>query len=272
LWEQNPTVGAEHFITAATLARGLLKTDDANVRASALALGANGAMALWSQGRRPLALELTQAFSEAAENTCGRNDPVSEANCLTARAAFQHQLAWADDPRAVALLEEVRHREAAALEREPDSSTVLHDALWAAFEQGDFVTASRLAERLREHHLNDDLELGDLATVLSGRELPTDSDPTSNTAPLLLARALQDAAHGRFAEAAINLHAIEYETVWYQMSWTPHPRPALTLPAGAQPAFETFLTDFTGAYGEADAKKLGASIEALATAFEQLAP
>lgn len=164
-------------------------------------------------------------------------------------------------------------RQAAAFEAEPDSTTVLHDAMWMAFERGDFAAASRFAERLREHHSPDALGLGSLATVLAGQPLdPTAEDDEANSTPQALARALQAAANARFAEAAKTLRGIDHATSWHQLSWTPHPKPALVLPEKARPAVEKFLNDFTRAYRDAEHAKPGQSIDALADAFDALAP
>lgn len=264
-WERDPAVGAAKFVEAATLATALLREDAVSAE-SALPYGANGALALWSLGRRAAALELTRVFAEAARPQCARSDASGERLCLSVRTSYFQLLSWSDPVAAQALLDDVVSREARLLARSDDSSTVLHDAIWATFERGDFEGCRRLAKRSQTQET-----ITFLAAAMVGDFTPlTESPPEVADPPVLLAQAIAAVAQGRPHDAAHALRDLEPDRLWVQLSWPAQPRPSVVLPPAARPAFERFLADFTRAYGDADQQALAASVEAWAAALDAL--
>jgi hypothetical protein len=150
----------------------------------------------------------------------------------------------------------------------------MYDSTQFFLEQGLYAQA---VERARALRLSESaawgVDLGPLAAVLAGDLAEVDAwaelAETSQTSGQL-ALGLRDAARGQYAEAARRLRAMDKEHLWYDLSWTAHPKPGLKLPEAAQPAFERFLETFTRAYGDADMKALGESVDTFAAELEKL--
>lgn len=263
-----PRRSAELSVASARRARALLGEDSAYF-VSALQYGSLGVTGLWGLGRRAEALELAQAFADAAQAHCGQRGVDAARSCQAAVDSLALQLSWSGDPRAEGLRAEATRREAQLLARSPDSRVLLLNATFAAFERGDFQRSAELGARLRDlEALDSGVDL--LAAVLAGREphapLPVDDgDPMT-----LLASALSSLSRQDASGAATRLRAIARPHLWFQLDWTPHPAPALEVPAPARAAWVRFLDDFTRAYGAADEAALNQSVVTFADALEAL--
>lgn len=273
LWTREPKEGAQHFVLAAELALTLLDEGDPTIRRSALGYSFNGTVARWSQGRRREAAEMSARFYEAARPLCDEEDNLSLRSCLSALTGYLVFLSWDDDPRAAPLLNKALEVEAKLLSRNTDSTSGAYDSMLFAFERGDFAAASTRALALRAETPTWTDELGPLAAALAGDLDTVDSwaeltGEGTTGAPLALA--LTEAARGHFTQAAAHLRRIDRARLWYDISWPPHAVVGLRMSPRAQPAFDVFLRDFTSAYGEADMKRLGDSVESFAQALESL--
>jgi hypothetical protein len=271
LWPHDPEAAAPRFIESARLSRTLLASSEPRIRDFVLSHGYNGTAALWSQGRRDEAAELSRAYFEASKPVCLQDDARARRGCLSALGSYLTFLSWADDPEAPAMLERAQALQADVLERDADSASLRFDAMLFAFENGDFQTASLHSKWLRAHDSESwAVEMGPLAAALAGDLAGVDGWSESSAGGAQLGRALRDVSRGDFGAASRALRAIDQKLLWYQISWTPHPKPALVVPPAARAAFERFMRDFTRSYGAADMKALGASVDAFAAELDAL--
>jgi len=273
-WGRDPLLGRKLFIDAAQGVLPLIDSEVTVVRQNALMRGVNAVTAIWSEGRLRDAAALAKRFYEAAAVDCRDTTLTAQRTCLVPVASYAAVVGWVDSPDAQQVQQQALAVEAFVHAHDVDSLAGLYDATLMYLEQGLYVEATSRAHALR---LSDQAtwgrEVGPLAAVLAGDLAEVDA-----WAPLMagaetggpLALGLREAARGRYPEAARQLRAVKGARLWYDISWTAHPRPRLELPVEARPAFERFLTDFTRAYGAADMEALSGSIEALAVALEAL--
>ncbi|MDP1823611.1 MAG: serine/threonine-protein kinase [Archangium sp.] len=274
-WQRDPQKGRQLYLDAAETAAPLLTSPDVRVRHAALTAGSNAPAALRAQGRLPEAVDLSRRFYEAAAPDCASRTLNGQRACMLPLANYAAVLAWAERPEAAAMRERALAVDAFMYTHDVDSTSMLHDSMALHLELGLFAEATQRARRLRESESAPwGVEMGPLAAVMAGNLAEVDAwEPllgqSQSAGPLALG--LRDAARGQYAGAARHLRAVKTERLWYDISWTPHPAPALELPEAARPAFSRFLGDFTRAYGTADMKGLVESVEGLAAALEALA-
>lgn len=273
-WAHEPELGRKLFIEAAEVVSPLLDSADQTERRNALQRGANAVAALWSAGRVPEAAAMARRFYQAAAPDCAEQTLPAQRTCLLPAATWASVVGWVDAPEAEAVRKVALDVEAFTHSHDVDSNTSLFDSVLLFLEQGLFAEANQRARTMREGTSAAwALEVGPLVAVMAGDLAEVDAwEPllSSSESGGPLALGLRDAARGQYAAAARHLRAVKQERLWYDISWTPHPAPALEMPPAARPAFERFLGDFTRAYGAADMKALGASVDALAAALEAL--
>lgn len=275
LWSTESTRAQRYFIEAAEAATPVLTSGSARLRREASSRGANAVAALWAQGKHDAAYATAKLFYEAMERDCAAPEWADHRACLLPLSTYVGVLAWRGDAAYDALLEKLINAERILFNRQPDSVAMQYDSVVLFVEHGLYAEAAARARRLRQGDAAaSGIEVGPLAAVLAG-----DLDEVDAWRPLAadavtagqLAFGLREAARGDYAAAARHVRAVDAARLWFDVSWTPHPRPALKLSPEAQPAFERFLTDFTKAYGLVDMKGIAGALQQLAADFDVLA-
>lgn len=264
-----PRRSAERSVAAALEAQRVVTAPGDSSKAGALAFGSLGVSGLWGLGRRDEAMRMAREFAEAARPLCSRKDDARR-TCQLALDSYRQQLAWRGDPAAVPLEAEVVALEAELSTRSPGSRVLLQNMTYAAFERGDFKTSARAGLQLLELGETTTGRLGVLAAVLDGQALPDQPSLDPEEPVVHLATAFSRVSSADWHGAAQALRATAQPDLWFRVSWTPHPKPALTVPPPARPAWDRFVAEFTRAYGEADSPALERSLLELAAALEAL--
>jgi eukaryotic-like serine/threonine-protein kinase len=273
-WGAEPERGRALFIEAAETVLPLLDSPTQWERRTALRRGANAVTATWAGGRLKEAVALSKRFYDAAAPECADQSLGAQRTCLTPASSYAAVAAWVDAPDALAAQELTLKVEAFVHSHDVDSNAAIYDAMVMYLELGLYAESTHRARQLRESgDVGWARDVGPLAAVLAGDFAEVDAwEPLPGAAftgaPLALG--FRDVSLGHYASAARHLRAVKPGRVWYDIAWTPHPRPRFEVPPEARPAWDRFLTNFTRQYREADMEALDATIAAFATELEAL--
>lgn len=275
LWATDQEQALTRTTRGARLSATLLDDESRFVREVALNYGGNGSLSIWFREGRPAARALTDVFAKAAERgACDHAASRSLHACVSALATDAVLRSWDDEADTPARIERAVAKEKELLARDTDSMSTYYDAMVFALERGEFAQAHEYATVLRTKGPNDwAATLGPFIGALAGELDALDAyDPAVGGGPALLGFALRDVSRGQYREAAKRVRAAKRPSLWFDLSWCPHPKPALQVPAAARPAYERFLSEFTVAYGIASPQGLDTTLDHFADALDALAP